>query len=82
MCVDFTDLNKTFPKDSFPLPKIDFIVDSTTGHQILSFMDVCLGYNQVWMTLDDPDKTYFILNHRSYCYYVVPFELKNVWATY
>ena len=45
MCVDFTDLNKACPKDSYPLPRIDQLVDSTAGHKLLSFMDVFLGYN-------------------------------------
>ena len=45
MCVDFTDLNKVFPKDSFPLPMIDQLVDSTTRHKLLTFMDAFLGYN-------------------------------------
>ena len=45
MCVDFTDLNKAYPKDSFPLPKIDQLVDYTAGHKLLTFMDAFLGYN-------------------------------------
>ena len=45
MCVDFTDLNKACPKDSYPLPRIDQLVDSTVGHQLLSFMDAFSGYN-------------------------------------
>ena len=45
MCVDFTDLNKACPKDSCPLPRIDQLVDSTAGHQLLSFMDAFSGYN-------------------------------------
>jgi len=49
MCVDFTDLNRAFPKDSYPFPQIDILVDSTTRHQLLSFMDVFLRYNQIRM---------------------------------
>ena len=50
MCVDFTDLNKACPKDSFPLPRIDQLVDSTAGHKLLTFMDAFSGYNQrKWM---------------------------------
>jgi hypothetical protein len=45
MCVDFTDLNKACPKDSFPLPRIDQLVDSTAGHKLLTFMDAFSGYN-------------------------------------
>ena len=49
MCVDFTNLNKAYPKDSYPLPRIDQLVDSTVGHKLLSFMDAFLGYNQIRM---------------------------------
>ena len=49
MCVDFTDLNKACPKDSFPLPRIDQLVDSIAGHKLLSFMDAFSGYNQIFM---------------------------------
>ena len=45
LCIDFTDVNKECPKDSFPLPRIDLIVDATTGHELLSFMDAFSGYN-------------------------------------
>ena len=45
MCVDFTDLNKAYPKDSFPLPQIDQLVDSTARHKLLTFMDAFSGYN-------------------------------------
>ena len=47
MCVDFTDLNRACPKDSFPLPRIDQLVDSTIGHKLLTFMDAFSGYNQI-----------------------------------
>ena len=45
MCVHFTDLNKAYPKDSYSLPCIDQLVNSTTSHKLLSFMDVFSGYN-------------------------------------
>ena len=49
LCIDFTDINRACPKDSFPLPRIDLIVDATTSHELLSFMDAFSGYNQtVW----------------------------------
>ena len=57
MCVNFTDLNKAYPKDSFPLPRTDQLVDSTTGHKLLSFMDAFSGYNQILMDEDDQEKT-------------------------
>jgi dsDNA-binding SOS-regulon protein len=82
LCVDFTDLNKTCPKDSFPLPRIDQLVDSTTRHKLLTFMDVFLGYNQIMMNEDDQEKTSFITNKRLLCYRVMPFRLKNVGVTY
>ena len=60
MCVDFTDLNKTCPKDSYSLPRIDQLVDSTAGHQLLSFMDAFSGYNQIKMDEMDQEKTSFV----------------------
>ena len=60
MCVDFTDLNKACPKDSYPLPRIDTLVDSTTRHQLLSFMDAFFGYNQIRMKESDQEKTSFV----------------------
>ena len=60
VCVDFQDLNKTSPKDDFPLPHIDTLVDSTTGHSMLSFMDGFFGYSQVLMAPKDMEKTSFI----------------------
>ncbi|KAM2654371.1 hypothetical protein EV2_025882 [Malus domestica] len=49
MCVDYNDLNKGCPKDSFPLPLIDRLLDSTAGCELLSFMDVYSGYSQILM---------------------------------
>ena len=57
LCIDFTDINKACPKDSFPLPRIDLIVDATVGHELLSFMDAFFGYNQISMDPDDQEKT-------------------------
>lgn len=62
MCIDFTDLYKAYSKDSYPLPRIDQLVDSTTGHQLLSFMDVFSGYNQIKMDETDQEKTSFVTN--------------------
>ena len=78
----FTDLNKACPKDSFPLPRIDQLMDSTTGHKLLTFMDAFSGYNQIKMAEEDQEKTAFITSQRLYCYKVMPFKLKNVGATY
>uniref|UniRef100_A0A2N9GJ69 Uncharacterized protein n=1 Tax=Fagus sylvatica TaxID=28930 RepID=A0A2N9GJ69_FAGSY len=82
MCVDFTDLNKACPKDSFPLPRIDQLVDSTTGHKLLTFMDAFSGYNQIVMDESDQEKTSFITSRGLFCYKVMPFGLKNAGATY
>ncbi|XP_052735490.1 uncharacterized protein LOC108328707 [Vigna angularis] len=82
MCVDFTDLNKACPKDSYPLPSIDRLVDGASGHTILSFLDAYSGYNQIPMYAPDQSKTAFITEQANYCYEVMPFGLKNAGATY
>ena len=82
MCVDFTDLNKACPKDSFPLPRIDQLVDATAGYELLSFMDAYSGYNQIRMNKADEEKTSFTTDQGLYCYKVMPFGLKNAGATY
>ncbi|KAI9186445.1 hypothetical protein LWI28_017321 [Acer negundo] len=82
MYVDYTDLNRAYPKDSFPLPKIDQLIDSTAGNKLLSFMDAFSGYNQIMMHPSDQDKTSFITRQGLYCYKVMPFELKNASSTY
>ena len=82
MCTDFTDLNKVCPKDSYPLPRIDQLVDSTAGHRLLSFMDAFFGYNQIRMDETDQEKTSFVTSQGLFCYKVMPFGLKNVGATY
>ena len=80
--IDFTDVNRACPKDSFPLPRIDLIVDATAGHELLSFMDAFSDYNHISMDLVDQEKTLFITGQGTYCYYVMPFGLKNAGATY
>ncbi|CAA7018421.1 unnamed protein product [Microthlaspi erraticum] len=82
VCIDFTDLNKACPKDSYPLPHIDRLVEATAGHQLLSFMDAFSGYNQIKMNPEDQEKTAFITDRGTYCYKVMPFGLKNAGATY
>lgn len=82
MCVGFKDLNRSCPKDSFPLPRIDLLVDSTTEHEILSFLDTFSGYNQISMVIPDQEKTAFVTDRGLYCYKVMPFGLKNVRTTY
>jgi len=82
MCVDFTNLNKACPKDSYPLPNIDALVDNSSGCKMLSFLDAFLRYNQIKMHPRDKCKTAFMTETCSYCYKVMPFELKNAGATY
>ncbi|XP_019194876.1 PREDICTED: uncharacterized protein LOC109188702 [Ipomoea nil] len=82
MCVDYTDLNKAYPKDPFPLPRIDQLVDETAGSVLLSFMDAFRGYHQIFMHPADEEKTAFLTPDGVYCYQVMPFGLKNAGATY
>ena len=82
VCVDYRDLNKASPKDDFPLPHIDMLVDSTVGHSMLSFMDGFSRYNKILMALEDKEKTSFITEWGTYYYRVMPFGLKNARATY
>ena len=60
MCVDFTNLNRACPKDSFPLPRIYQLVDSIAGHELLTFMDAFSGYNQIRISEEDQEKTTFV----------------------
>ena len=62
MCVDFTDLNKACPKNSYPLPRIDTLVDSMARHELLSFMDAFSRYNQIKMNEDDQERTSFVIS--------------------
>ena len=82
MYVYFTDLNKAFPKDSYPLLRIDVLVDSTARHQLLSFMDACFGYNQIKLDEADQEKTSFVASQGLFYHKVMPFSLKNAGATY
>ena len=82
MCVDFIDLNRACLKDSYPLPRIDTLVDSTARHELLSFMDSFSGYNQIKMKEEDQEKTSFVTSQGLFCYKVMSFELKNTGATY
>ena len=82
MCVNFTNLNRASPKDSYPLPRIDTLVDSTARHELLSFMDAFSGYNQIKMKEEDQEKTSFVTSQGLFCYKVMPFGLKNAGTTY
>ena len=76
VCVDFTDLNKVCPKDSFPMPMIDQLVDATVGHPRMSFLDA------LPLAMEDQEKTVFVTPVGNYHYKVMPFSLKNAGSTY
>ena len=82
VCVDFTDLNRACPKDPFPMPRINQLVDATVGHPRMSFLDAFQGYHQIPLATDDQEKTAFITPMRNYHYKVMPFGLKNAGSTY
>ena len=82
VCVDFTDLNKACPKDPFPMPRIDQLVDVIVGHPRMSFLDAFQGYHQIPLALDDQEKTAFVTPTGNYHYKVMPFGLKNAGSTY
>jgi hypothetical protein len=82
MCIDYTDLNRHCPKDPFPLPCIDQVVDSTVGSTLLCFLDCYSGYHQIALKVSNQDKTVFITPHDIYCYMAMTFGLKNAGATY
>ena len=82
VCMDFTDLNKACPKDPFPLPRIDRLVDATVGHPRMSFLDAFQGYHQIPLTLEDQVKTAFMTPVGNYHYKVMHFGLKNAGSTY
>jgi hypothetical protein len=77
MCVDYMSLNKACPKDLFPLPRIDQVVDSTVGCETLCFLDAYSGYHQVAMCIADHLATSFITPFGAYCCQRMPFGLKN-----
>ncbi|GKV39925.1 hypothetical protein SLEP1_g47619 [Rubroshorea leprosula] len=82
MCVDYRDLNKTSPKDDFPLPYIQLLDDNAAKSVKFSFVDGYSGYNQIKMKEEDKIKTTFITLWGTFCYKVIPFGLKNMRATY
>ena len=82
VCVDYTNLNDTWPKDNFSLPRIDHIVDSTAGHGMLPFLNAFSRYHQIPMFQLDEEKTTFVTPHGLYCYKLMSLKLKNVGVTY
>jgi hypothetical protein len=82
MCIDFTDLNKACPKDEFPLPIIDSLVDVTASSELMSLLDCYSGYHQIWMKKEDEPKTSFITPSGTYCYLRMPEGLKNAGGSF
>ena len=82
MCVNFTNLNNAYLKDSFPLPRIDQLIDLIARHKLLTFMDAFSRYNQIQMAEEDEENTAFITNQGLYCYRVMSFRLKNAGVMY
>ncbi|GKE76005.1 reverse transcriptase domain-containing protein, partial [Tanacetum coccineum] len=82
MCVDFKDLNKACPKDSYPLPEIDWKVEFLCGYPFKCFPDAYKGYHQIKMAKEDEEKTAFIISQGIFCNLKMPFGLKNAGATY
>jgi hypothetical protein len=82
MCINYTNLNKHCPKDPFGLPRIDQVIDSTTGCDLLCFLDCYSGYHQIAIKEEDEEKTAFITPFGAYCYTTMSFGLKNTGATY
>jgi hypothetical protein len=82
MCVDYTDLNKHYPKDPFGLLQIDQVIDSTVGCDLLCFFNCYSGYHQIAIKEEDQEKTTFITPFGVYCCTTMSFGLKNIGATY
>ena len=82
MCVNYTDLNKSCPKDPFPLPRIDQVVDSTVGCDLLCFLDAYSGYHQISMAREDEEKTSFTTPVGTCCYVRMPIGIKNAGPTF
>lgn len=82
VCIDYTDLNRATPKDYYPLPTIDQLIDATAGNVLFSFLDAFSGYNQISLAPEDRPKTSFITHRAVYAYRVLPMGLMNAGATY
>ena len=82
MCVDFTELNKSCPKDNYPFLQVDVLVDSMAQHQLLSFMEAFSGYNQFKMDEVNQEKILFVTSQGLFYYKVMSFGLKKVGATH
>jgi hypothetical protein len=82
ICMDFCDLNRACPKDNFPTPFINHILDECAGSEVFSFMDEFLGYNQFNIKPEDQHKMTFIFPWGTLSYRKMPFSLKNTGETF
>jgi hypothetical protein len=82
LCTDFFDLNHPCPKENFPTPFIDQIINDCAGHEALSFMDGFSSYNQIQIHPTNQYKTAFTTPWATFAYRVMPFGLKNVGAMF
>ena len=82
ICIDFTDLNKSYKKDTFPLPRIDTLVNKAAARKHFSLLDCFSGYHQIWLKKEDEDKIGFTTPFRTYCYTRMPEGLKNAGSTF
>jgi hypothetical protein len=82
VCMEFHDLNKACPKDNFPTPFIDQIVDECAGYEVFSFMDGFSRYNQIQIKPKDQHKTTFICPWGTFAYHKMSFLLKNDGASF
>jgi hypothetical protein len=82
MCIDFTDLNKATPKDNYPLPRMDRVIDSVASAIIMSLLDCFSDYHQCWMAKEDEEKTSFITPFGTFCFVRMPEGLKNAGPTF
>ena len=82
MCVDYTNLIKAYPKDPFPLPRINQVINSMAGCDLLCFLDGYSGYHQISMAKEDEEKTSFTTPVGTYCCVCMPFGLKKTSSTF
>jgi hypothetical protein len=82
MCIDYTSLNKACPIDPFPLPRIDQIVNSISGCDLLCFLDAYSSFHQIPMSRDCEEYTIFITVDDLFCYVFMPYGLKNALPTF
>jgi hypothetical protein len=82
LCIDYTSLNKACPKDPFPLPRIDQIVDSTSGSDLLCFLDAYSSFHQIPMSREDEEHTAFIIVDVIFYYVSMPYGVRNALPTF